>query len=91
MRKLVLIVTLLVLGACDQSPATRQNLAQCEMDPKAKISAGGWDVSFLEICMQARAYSLDPNRCGALPFPQIEPGCYRSDTWYANLWRSISN
>lgn len=80
------ILPILVLGlaGCDEGPAVRQNLAQCELEPRAHNTAGGFDNSFLLTCMQARGFILDFNQaaaCKAVPYPAIQATCYRSDDW----------
>jgi hypothetical protein len=89
MKWCLVVLPLFILTACDDGPAVRQNLAQCELDGRAKNSSGGWDVSFLSTCMQAKAFAIDLKAdpiCGQLDYAEIDSACYRRDSWLAALF-----
>jgi hypothetical protein len=89
------VAVMVLLTGCDQAPAIRQNLAQCQLSPEAHRKSGAWDDSYLAICMQARGYRLDTSRsnnarCDALPYPAIVEACYRRDNWISNFFGELA-
>jgi hypothetical protein len=83
MKRLAVLLPLLVLMACDDGSAERQNLAQCMLDHRAKRpNEDGANVGFLRTCMEAHGFILDTGLCkycAAYDFPEIDPTCYRPD------------
>ena len=91
----LLLVLVLPLAACSNGAAQRKALAQCKMQREARAS-DGWNLSFLETCMQAKGYAVDTSLvaggtgCSTIPYPAAWPECYRPDTWWSeqrSKWR----
>lgn len=88
MRKaLCMLFVMLSVSACsDGSPEARQNLAKCELSPRASDSYGGYNVKYLITCMQAAGFVEDNNltesggtRCYDDGNPWVTSDCYRAD------------
>jgi hypothetical protein len=85
------------LAGCDDSAGARRQLAQCQLNPRAKTSTGAWDDDYLTTCMQASGYVIDQNlpvsgemKCREIPYPAIDAACYRPDNAFAQWYVAAS-
>ncbi len=82
MRIGALLLLPLMLTACDDRAAVRQNLAQCKLDSEARGHTYINGYGYVSTCMQARGFALDESLdkfCHDDLYPQYYEVCYRAD------------
>jgi hypothetical protein len=80
MKRIVLILPLLALTACDDGPTETETLAQCRLGDSLPS-----DDDYMKTCMQAKGFLLDTSlsTCDKQEYPQHDVACYRCDRWFA--------
>ena len=92
MKRLLALLPLLLLSACNDDAGARQAMAKCKLNPNAQVDAGMADVTFLANCMEAKGYIRDDTlywsrgaKCADLMSAGEEAGCYRPDNWFESF------
>jgi hypothetical protein len=94
-RRAWLLLLFLPLMGCNDSEA-RNALILCEQSPAAQGVYNGYDLFFIQSCMESNGFRLDEklaadtgHRCAAMSEKEIEPACYRSSGPETNLWTQL--
>lgn len=85
--KALVLLSFLALLSCD-GPKIRQELADCEIRPRAVLETGDYNRTFVVQCMQAKGFVVDESiklaphqSCWEPVNPDLNAGCYRRDDW----------
>lgn len=74
------VLSLILLAGCSHKPSVEQTLAQCQLDAARENHTldptALSNDSYVETCMRASGYTLDPHKCTRDFFVPMYPRCY---------------
>jgi len=79
MGRLVGLLSVLFLSACERTPDARGALARCEMDKRSHDNDDAFNAEFIFACMHSQGFRYDIRvhpRCRTDGFPEIDSACY---------------